>query len=93
MLNCRSPRGPGNVPSVTGICIKNHTNFHIDFRRSFFRILPPFLVVFFNDFSCFCHYLFEAVFLMIVYSFLDRSLNCVNPEIIEISLVLIGYFA
>ena len=26
-------------------------------------------------------------------SFLDRSLNCVNPEIIEFSLVLIGYFA
>ena len=48
---------------------------------------------FFNDFSCFFHYLFEAVFLMIFYSFLDRSLNCVNPKIIEISLVLIHYFA
>ena len=49
--------------------------------------------LFLDDFSCFFHCLFEAVFLMIFYSFLDRSLNCVNPEIIEISLVLIGYFA
>ena len=48
---------------------------------------------FFNDFSCFFHYLFEAVFLMIFYSFLDRSLNCVNPKIIDFSLVLMGYFA
>ena len=27
------------------------------------------------------------------YSFLDRSLNCGNPKIIEISLVLLHYFA
>ncbi len=51
------------------------------------------LSLFFHDFSCFFHCLFEAVFLMIFNSFLDRSLNCVNPEIIEISLVLISYFA
>ena len=48
---------------------------------------------FFNDFSCFCHCLFEAVFLMMFYSFLDRSLNCVNLKIIDCSLVLIGYVA
>ena len=39
---------------------------------------------FLDDFSCYFHYLFEVVFLMIFYRFLDRSLNCVNPKIIEI---------
>ena len=51
------------------------------------------LRLFFHDFSCFFHCLFEAVFLMNFNSFLDRYLNCANPEIIEISLALIGYFA
>ena len=51
------------------------------------------LGLFLDDFSCFFHCLFEAVFLMNFYSFLDRSLNCVNPKIIDFSLVLIGYFA
>ena len=51
----------------------------------FGSILSPF----FNDVSCFFHCLFEAVFLMILYSFLDRSLICANPKIIEIALVLI----
>ena len=49
--------------------------------------------LFFNDFSCFVRRLFEVVFLMIVYGIVDRSLNCVNLEIIEIPLVFIGYFA
>ena len=52
-------------------------------------ILAPFL----DDFSCFFHGLFEAVFLMFFFSFLDRSLNSANPKIIEFSLVLLGYFA
>ncbi len=46
-----------------------------------------------DGFSCFFHCLFEAVFLMIFLSFLDRSLNSANPQIIEFSLVLLGYFA
>ena len=48
---------------------------------------------FFNDFSCFVHCLFEAVFLMMFYSFLGRSLNWANPKNLELSLVFIGYFA
>ena len=59
----------------------------------FFMDFDSILDCFFNDFSCFFHYLFEAVFLMIFYSFLGRSLNCGNPKIIDFSLVLIGYFA
>ena len=47
----------------------------------------------FKWFSCFFHCLFEAVFLMFFFSFLDRSLNSANPKIIEISLVLLSYFA
>ena len=48
---------------------------------------------FFDDFSCFVHCLFEAVFLMILYSFLGRSLNWANPKNLHFSLVFIGYFA
>ena len=50
--------------------------------------------------SCFddLFYVFVIAFsrqflLMIFYSFLGRSLNCANLKIIEISLVLIHYFA
>ena len=49
------------------------------------------LSLFFYDFSCFFHCLFEVVFLMNFNSFLDRSLNCVDPKNIDLSLVLIGY--
>ena len=55
----------------------------------FGSILSPFV----NELSGFVHCLFEAVVLMIFKSFLDRYLNCVNPEIIEFSFVLICYFA
>ena len=51
------------------------------------------LGLFFDDFSCFFHCLFEAVFLMIFYSFLGRSLNWANPKNLDFSLVFIGYFA
>ena len=51
------------------------------------------LVPFFDDFSCFVHCLFEAVFLMFFYSFLGRSLNWANPKNLDFSLVFIGYFA
>ena len=47
----------------------------------------------FNDSSCFRSLPFRGCFFMIFYSFPDRALNCVNPEIIEIPLVLICYFA
>ena len=49
--------------------------------------------LFFNDLSCFVHCLFEAVFLMIVSSFLGRSLNWANPKNLDFSLVFICYFA
>ena len=93
LLNCTPPGLTARFRSGMHGGRLFFTFFRIDFRKSFFLILPPFLVVCFNDFSCFCRYLFEAVFLMNFYSFLDRSLNCVNPKIIEISLVLIHYFA
>ena len=51
--------------------------------NGFWLMLAPF----FDDFSCFVHCLFEAVFLMICYSFLGRSLNWANPKIIDLSLV------
>ena len=51
------------------------------------------LSLFLDDVSCFFHCLFEAVFLMICYSFLGRSLNWANPKIIDLSLALICYFA
>ena len=47
----------------------------------------------FDDFSCLFHCIFETGFLMIFYSFFDRALNCANPKIIDLSLVLICYFA
>ena len=36
---------------------------------------------------------FSRLFFGCCFSFLDRSLNYANPKIIEISLVLLGYFA
>ena len=51
------------------------------------------LGLFWDDFSCFFHCLFEAVVLMIFYSFLGRSLNWANPKNLDLSLVSIGYFA
>ena len=44
-------------------------------------------------FHVFVHCLFEAVFLMVLYSFLGRSLNWANPKNLDFSLVSIGYFA
>ena len=63
------------------------------FLDGFFKVFGSILAPFFNGFSCLFHCLFEVVFLMICFSFLDRSLNCANPKIIDFSLVLIGYFA
>ena len=51
------------------------------------------LASFLDEFSCFFHGLFEAVFLMICLRFLDRSQTSANPKIIEISMVLLAYFA
>ena len=56
-------------------------------------VLGLILAPFFNDLLCFFYCLFEAVFLMCFYSFLGRSLNCANPKITDVSLVLIRYFA
>ena len=53
------------------------------FLDGFFKVFGSILAPFFNGFSCLFHCLFEAVFLMICFSFLDRSLNCANPKIIE----------
>ena len=59
----------------------------------FFLVFGSISAPFFDDFSCFVHCFFEAVFLIYFYSFLDRSLNSANHKIIEISFVLICYFA
>ena len=92
----RSTSGPQN----RHVCTFWRHFFDVFSRLFFDWFFNGFLVdfstifgLFFNDFSCFVRCLFEVVFLMIFYGIFDRSLNCVNPEIIEISLVFIGYFA
>jgi len=92
----RSTSGPQN----RHVCTFWRHFFHVFSRLFFDWFFNGFLVdfstifgLFFNDFSCFVRCFFEVVFLMIFYGIFDRSLNCVNPKIIEISLVFIGYFA
>ena len=63
------------------------------FLDGFFMLFGSILAPFFNVFYCFFHCLFETVLWTCFFSFLDRSLNCANPKIIEKSLVLIHYFA
>ena len=88
--------GPKGSPEISKKSGKINPEINLFSHRLLDGLLMDFgsiLSLFFNEFSCFFHCLFEAVFLMNFNSFLDRSLNCVNPKIIDFSLVLIGYSA
>ena len=91
----RSTSGPQN----RHVCTFWRHFFYVFSRLFFDWFFNGFLVdfstifgLFFNDFSCFVRCFFEVVFLMIFYGIFDRSLDCVNLKIIEISLVFIPYF-
>jgi len=92
----RSTSGPQNRHVCTLWCHFFDVFSSLFFDWFFNGFLVDFSTIFglfFNDFSCFVRCLFEVVFLMIFYGIFDRSLDCVNLKIIEISLVFIGYFA